>query len=258
MQEILAQEEKMLGMEWTFDQDSASAPAIEKILASLGWSPPILYLIRLHFDAYAFNPPWIHRPFLLPTDMHFFSWKDLLPQDKETIQYLRAQGRFLPYLSPLYQEESIDLETSIGLRKEGALVGWSITRRPDSSTILYSSLYIDSSLLYAGYGIQLLIESIRRHKKLPIPNALFEINLKEIDPSWWHFVNKRLLPLTSKVEKIQTGVPRLPRNSKPKGLSGFTGFRSQMLAKKNTHQAMKKIHIFLVHTALVQNCFVPL
>lgn len=203
MEKLLAHDEKMRCMEWRYDQDSSSAPAIEQILASLGWASPELYFIRCHFDAYAFDPPWMHRAFSLPANMSFFSWKDLLPQDREMIEYLGIQGRFLPYLSPLYKEESIDLETSIGLRKEGMLAGWSITRRPDASTIQYSSLYIDSSMLAAGYGIQLLIESMRRQKKLPIPHALFEINLKEIDPSWFRFVTKRLIPIASKVERIK-------------------------------------------------------
>lgn len=203
MQERLSSEEKMRGMEWIYDQESPSAPAMESILASLGWAPPLLYLIRFHFDADSFNPPWLNRTFPLPANMRYFPWKDLLPQDRDTINYLSQQGRFPPYLSPLYKEETIDLETSVGLRKEGLLVGWSLTRRPDPSTILYSSLYIDSGLLYGGYGIQLLLESIRRHKKLPVPHALFEISLREIDPTWLHFVNKRLLPYAVRVERIK-------------------------------------------------------
>lgn len=204
MQELLVQEEKMRGMEWTYDQDSPSARAMEKILASLGWAPPVPYLIRLHFDAYAFNPPWIHRSPPLPYNMQFFPWSKLSPQDRGVIENLGRQGRFLPYLSPLHNEEKVDFETSVGLRKDGVLVGWSVTQRPDPATILYYSLYIDNSLSTGGYGIRLLVESIRRHKKLPIPQALFEIKLKEIDPAWWNFVNKRLLPLAAKIERIKS------------------------------------------------------
>ena len=203
MESLLSHEEKLRGMEMTFDECSPTAPAIEKILNSLGWPPPALFLIRFHFDAYAFNPPWIHHRFKCPADMQLFSWAHLTPHEREHIEYLGQQGRFLPYLSPLYREETVDLETSVGLRKQGALVGWSITRRPDPSTLLYASLYIDSDLLSTGLGIQLLVESIRHHKTLPIPNALFELSVKEIDPSWWHFVNKRLLPLATHIEKIK-------------------------------------------------------
>lgn len=203
IQDFLAKEKKVRGVEWTFDQGSPSAPAVEKILVSLGWPPPELYLMRLHFDAYAFNPRWIQRPNSLPSTMHFFPWKELSLDDRGHIDYLSQQGRFLPYLSPLLKAETIDLETSIGLRQGDTLIGWSITRRPDPSTIVYASLYIDSGLLRSGYGIQLLIESIRRHKALPIPHALLELSLHEIDHSWWHFVNKRLIPLASKIDRIK-------------------------------------------------------
>ena len=202
-QDLLVKEEKILAFEVFYEQEALSAPAIEKIIASLGWLPAKIFLIRCHFNAYAFNPPWIRHSFRLPSDMQFFSWKELRPQDRAFIEYLNQQGRFLPYLSPLRDEAHINLETSIGLRKQDQLVGWSITRRTEAETLLYSSLYADASLQQSGYGIQLLIESIHRHKQLPIPNAIFEMIVKEIDPSWWRFIQKRLMPLANKIERIK-------------------------------------------------------
>lgn len=196
-QNHLIHEEKMKALEWTYDALSPSAPAIEFILKDLGWPPSTLYLLRFHFEQKTFHPPWA-RSIPLPSNMHYFPWKELTPQDKETIEYLEAQGRFLPYLSPLKHAEKIHPETSIGLRKNNKLVGWSITHLIDPSTLLYHSLYDQT-----GYGIHLLIESIHRHQQLPIPNGLFEINLKEIDPTWWHFINKRLLPFATHMEKIK-------------------------------------------------------
>ena len=66
MQDHLVQDEKIRALEWTYDQASPSAPAMERILASLGWAAPQLYLVRFHFDEPAFDPPWISRPFPLP------------------------------------------------------------------------------------------------------------------------------------------------------------------------------------------------
>lgn len=202
-QNLLLNEEKMRALEWSHEEASPTAKAIETILASLGWPPPQLYLIRLHFEKESFNPPWLHHPFGLPSDMHYFSWNDLREKDRETIEYLEQQGRCLPYLSPLNNPEKIHLETSIGLRKNDRLIGWSITHLIDSSTVLYYSLFVDKDYLQTGYGIQLLIESIKRQLQLPLPKGLFEINLKEIDPTWWRFIEKRLHPLATHVEKIK-------------------------------------------------------
>lgn len=199
----LIQEEKVQTIEVMYEQNDPFTPALEKILASLGWSLGRILLIRCHFNADTFNPPWIQHSYKLPFSMNFFSWKDLLPAERLTIEYLAQQGRFLPYLSPFREEELIDQDTSIGLRQNGVIVGWNITHRLDPSTIRYSSLYIDSHLLHTGYGIQLLAESIRRQKELSIPHALFEVNLMEIDPSWWRFVRKRLMPVANKIERIK-------------------------------------------------------
>jgi GNAT superfamily N-acetyltransferase len=209
-EEALSQEENVQIIELMYEQTDPYTPFLEKIMASLGWSAAKILLIRCHFNVLTFNASWLHHPYH-PFPMSFFDWKDLTPEDRAYIAYLGHQGRFLPYLSPLREEELIDRETSVGLRRSGLVVGWSITRRPDPSTIRYSSLYIDSSLLQAGHGIQLLVESIRRQKQLLIPHALFEVNLTEIDPSWWRFVKKRLMPTADKIERIKKACRILKR-----------------------------------------------
>ncbi len=202
-QNLLVKEEKVISFEFVYTKEDPFTPAVEKILVSLGWTPARTLLVRCHFDAYAFNPPWIHHPHHLPSSMKFFSWKDLRPEDRKHIEYLVYQRRVLPYLNPFREEALIDTETSVGLRQKKQVVGWSITHRPDPLTICYSKLYVDHSLLRTGYGIQLLVESIRRQKSLSIPNAILEVNVEEIDPSWAHFIKKRLFPLAHQIERVK-------------------------------------------------------
>jgi GNAT superfamily N-acetyltransferase len=202
-QEILVREEKVVAFEFLYTEGDPFTPAIEKILAYQDWTPARTLLIRCHFNVDAFNPAWMHHVYRLPPSMHFFPWKELLPEDKAYINYLGQQRRFLPYLNPFQEEKSIHMETSVGLRQDGRIVGWSITHRLDPETLRYSILYIDQALLHTGYGIQLLVESIRRHKKLSIPRGTLEVNVKEIDPSWWRFIKKRLMPIAQKVDRIK-------------------------------------------------------
>lgn len=202
-QDLLIKKEKISSFEFFYTQEDPFSPAIEKILASQGWSAAKTSLIRCDFDVTVFNPQWLHYSNRLSPSMHFFSWKDLRPTDRSYIEYLAYQRRFVPYLNPLVEEELIDLETSVGLRQNEKIVGWSITKRRDPSTICYSILYIDSAFLHQGCGIQLLVESIRRQKHLHIPNAILEINVREIDPSWARFIKKRLFPLARKIEHVK-------------------------------------------------------
>ena len=53
----LVKEEKIQTVELMYEQTDPSTPALEKIMASLGWPIPQLLMIRCHFDAHAFNPP---------------------------------------------------------------------------------------------------------------------------------------------------------------------------------------------------------
>jgi hypothetical protein len=125
------------------------------------------------------------------------------------VDYLEAQGRFLASISPKFNEEKIEYSASFALRHHDTLIGWSIVHRWNSDTVRFSSLYIDHFFNKTGYGIRLLIESIRRVKELPVRNALFEVNLNEIDRTWGLFVKKKLLPLAHKLEKIHQAIHTL-------------------------------------------------
>lgn len=205
-EDLLVQEERVGKIDVRYEQTDPLAPALEKILASLGWPPAKMFLIRCHFDVQTFDTPWIHHTSRLPPSMSIFTWKDLKPEERKQIEHWGEQGRFLAYLSPFREETNISKETSVGLRQDGLVIGWCITRWLSPSTICFYSLFIDRSFFHSGLGIQLLNESIRRVKQLPIPDAVLEINLMEIDLSWWRFVKKRLIPIAKRVERIKKSV----------------------------------------------------
>ncbi len=178
------------------------AEALERIIASQGWLPPKIHLIRYCFDVYAFDPPWLHHSFPIPSSMNFFSWNDLQPSEKKQIEFMESQGMFLPLVSPFLEEASLDAHISVGLRHEGKIAGWCITHRIDPSTLRYSALYVDSTLHHVGYGIALLVESIRRLKQVHTPRAFCEINLSQVNRSWLRFVDKRLMPYADYIETV--------------------------------------------------------
>jgi GNAT superfamily N-acetyltransferase len=209
LQKILADEEKMHFIRFFYDKSTPSGEALSKIIASTGWSEPTLYVIRLHFYVHAFDADWIHHLKPLPSNFHLFPWKKRSVKDIWQVDYLEAQGRFLPSISPKNSEEKIEYAASVGLRCNDTLIGWSILHRVTPDTVRFSSLYIDQFFNKTGYGIRLLIESIRRLKELPIKNAFFEINLNEIDRTWGLFVKKKLLPLAHKIEKVHQAIHTL-------------------------------------------------
>lgn len=207
MQNFLVKEEKVFAIGFEYEGEAPSTQAMEKILAHQHWTIPSVYLLRCHFDSYHFDPKWLYLPFNLPANMEFFQWKDLTERDRHDLEEIKEKRGLNPLLWPFREEEKIDLLTSVGLRRDNQLVGWSITHRL-GDTIRYSILYVEKELQVLGYGIQLLIESIRQHDRLmhgdnPAPKALFEIVLAQINATWKRFVEKRLIPHSTKVDRMK-------------------------------------------------------
>lgn len=207
MQNFLVKEEKVFAIGFEYEEGTPYTQAIEKILVYHRWAIPSVYLLRCHFDSYHFDPKWLYLPFNLPANMEFFQWKELTGQDRKDLQKIKDEKGLNSLLWPFREEHTIDLLTSVGLRRDNQLVGWSITNRL-GDTIRYSILYVEKELQALGYGIQLLIESIRQHDRLmhgdnPAPKALFEIVLAQINATWTRFVEKRLIPHSTKVDRMK-------------------------------------------------------
>ncbi|MBA2369761.1 MAG: GNAT family N-acetyltransferase [Candidatus Protochlamydia sp.] len=204
LEETLVKNEKATVIAFDFLDELLYAPAIEKILAHQQWSTPSVYLMRCYFDK-TFNPDWWTRPARLPEGMEFFLWKDLTLQDRNAVEAMKNNNEFLSPLWPFHEEERIDFFTSVGLRQHHQIVGWNITHRVDPVTLRFSILFIRKEFQFTGLSIQLLVESLRLMRVVldegdPAILAYLELRLKHITPSWLRFVNRRLVPHTSKIE----------------------------------------------------------
>lgn len=202
IQQLLLDEgSRALGFE--YESNETTGQAMDHILAKIGWPPAQVYMVRCYYKAQAFNPRWLEKCPRLRPGLKPFPWRQLKASELSAIQHMAKQGTFLPYLSPLRESQKIDPINSLGLRHKNKIVGWVITHRVDRQTIRYSALYIDKDYKNRRAAIPLLAESIRLHKKSSVPWALFEVNLKEVDLTWWHFVKKKLIPYADRLEKVK-------------------------------------------------------
>lgn len=158
-----------------------------------------LRVLRLFFDIPSFAPSWLYETSrFISKDCCIFPWKEVTEKERQRIAHYHSQGHFPSFLNPLYHEETIHIDTSLGLRYRDEIIGWCLTRQKDSKTLCYEKFYVNST--YKKYNIALLAETIKKQKELPIPEAFFELDLLHSDLSWRHFVKKRLLPLCSHIE----------------------------------------------------------
>ena len=178
-----------------YTQEDPDTPALEKILTATHWKGPRPFMLRARFDPYTFDTPWMHYNYHWPPGYEEFFWRELSDKERISVEEMEAQGRFPIALSPFHTPHKFEPMNSLGLRRNGSIVGWVITHRTDPDTVRYSSVFIDRSLRDRGLIMKLLADSLLLHARFPSKYALLEMPHQIVYPLWAHFIKKRLLPL---------------------------------------------------------------
>lgn len=179
---------------FTYSSDEPWAPSLEHIIATLGWPKPRIVEIECLFDAFTFDPPWIHLQITLPTGYNTFPWAELLPDQRRKLMHQQKSGLFPENLSPFNAEQQIEQLNSLGLEYKGEVIGWMITHRIAPDTIRYSSLFIQRRWQMSGVAILLLRDSILKQKQSEVHWAKLRLNIGDTESSWLQFVKRRLMP----------------------------------------------------------------
>lgn len=186
-----------------YQTDISNLREFEHILDKCMWSAPFPLIYRYYFKGANFNPPWLSKNYHFPENFTLFFWSELTEKEKNELRRRENQWNFPSEISPFINEENIEYANSLGLRVGDRIIGWAITHRLDESTIRYSSLYIQPEYKFRGFSIQLLIHSMKMQKDLiakghPAIWAVFDLNLRQTDQIWQHFIERRLAPYADK------------------------------------------------------------
>lgn len=139
--------------------------AIEMILKKRGWTPPQARMLICRADRRIFEAPWIKRR-RLPAGFSIFPWCELTPNERNAMQRQQELHPWYPeMLSPFRDEAMQEPENSLGLRRQGQVVGWLITHRISPKMIRYSSLFVRAELRARGCALPLLAEAIDRQAR---------------------------------------------------------------------------------------------
>jgi GNAT superfamily N-acetyltransferase len=149
-----------------FVDDAATGP-LKRLLAAQGWSPPVpRMLVGKARIAVIAEAPWVTKS-RLPAEYEVFPWANLAPQERDRL--LRRTGLDYPEtLSPFRDESILEPVSSLGLRRNGELVGWMVNQRVAPDTVRYGFLFVRPDLQRLGRGVSLLAASIRRHADAPL------------------------------------------------------------------------------------------
>lgn len=139
---------------------------------------------------------WLRRDWPL-TNFSLFPWKDI---SKDEVRKIKEQQKNSPWypeiLSPFNDPDIFEPITSVGLRNEKEVVGWSMTHRIAADTIRYTSLFVREEFQQYGLSIPLLADSIRRHEEFGEKIGIFKYTfiVYPDNENMLRFVKKRLGP----------------------------------------------------------------
>lgn len=175
---------------------------LNDLLDKLNYSKPVTLLTRYFFDIPSFHPDWLVNPPPLKEGFKIAPFSSITDEETEWIKIFTDQGAIPPELDPFTQHFPMEASNSVVLRKGDKLVGWMATYRISKEVISYSSLYLWHDFRMENLAIPLLAHSIHLHQASPIKYATFELDSRNVPPSWDLFVRKRLAPYAYNVQNL--------------------------------------------------------
>ena len=135
----------------------------------------------------------------LPVDYTVSSWEELSEQDFAELK--KGCGNLYPELtSPFLEEERVDPLNSVFLRDENQkIIGWTITHRLNSETMLYRNVFVIKEFQSMGYAMLLMAHAIWRQYDRGIYKLMFCVHVK--NKSMNRIVSRFMKPFNHTVKK---------------------------------------------------------
>ncbi len=167
----------MMQLNFYYMTGSAGGEEIENMLLAAGCKGPVTRMVVGKRKG-RFEPPWLNM-FPFPASCRSFPWRELTPADRQYLVDIQRRERPFPdYLWPFKDNfQETEPINSLGLKKNGRVIGWLLTHRLDAVTIRYSNICLHRDHQGFGLALPLLSESIVRHNLYhrDIPRAIFSI-----------------------------------------------------------------------------------
>ena len=183
--------------------DDVEDDVIERIIRKGGWEKPkdVNTLFKLKDWQKVLDASWANVR--MPSSCQVFRWCDLGNEDMRRLKEDEKRvSNEEEYFSP-FVEADFDSDSSLGLRYNGQVIGWMITRRLSQDVIAFSNLYVKKDFQGRIFGPLILAESIRIAHDNKIPKAIFVVRN----------ANKRMLGLSNRHLKKFSYEIRLGYNS---------------------------------------------
>lgn len=141
----------------------ASTAALERVFAKREFPPPALRKIVLKFTPEeAAECDW-YKKARMPAGASIFPWSELTDAERDALKRSQAEHPWIhPELEPWRCDDRFDEVSSVGMRKDGAVVGWVINHRPAPGLVTFTMSFMRSDLARRAAIFPLYVASIER------------------------------------------------------------------------------------------------
>jgi GNAT superfamily N-acetyltransferase len=140
-----------------------SITALERVFAKRGFPPPTLRMIVLKFTPEeAAHCDW-YKKARLPAGCSIFPWSELTAEERARLKQSQAEAPWIhPDLEPWKCDQRFDEVSSVGMRKDGAVVGWVINHRASPTLVTFTTSFMRADLARRAAIFPLYVASIER------------------------------------------------------------------------------------------------
>jgi hypothetical protein len=187
---------------------SPSIPALERVLAKCGFSPPECRKIVVKFTPEEASRTEWYRKAKLPPGSSIFPWTELSDADRDHLKQSQAERAWIhPELEPWRCDQHFDTVSSVGLRKSGEVVGWVINHRVRPDLVAFTTSFVRYDLQRRGAIFPLYVASLERLRGTGVMCSLVTSSQFE---SMRQFVLRRCAPFVTFCGETRGVSKRLP------------------------------------------------
>lgn len=184
---------------------SSIAP-FELLLASCGWSAPILHSHYYRFELQRLKQAeWLKKD-RLPRRYRVLPWSNVLAKEIAALPITDDAG-FRVYFRPDRQLETIDKGCSFILMDGEEPAGWSIIDREVKDVLLYRAVYLREAYRKSWLGISLAVHSSNAGLATGITHGVIQV--REGNQQMQGIMQRLVLPLEPKVTEYRAAFKKL-------------------------------------------------
>ena len=161
--EAAARDAGVVELSGSYMTGKPSIDALERVFVRRGFEPPVLRMVVLKFTPEEARECDWYKKARMPAGTSIFPWAELGPGEREALKRSQAEHPWIhPELEPWRCDQHFDEVSSVGMRKDGTVVGWVINHRPSPGLVTFTTSFMRQDLARRAAIFPLYVASIER------------------------------------------------------------------------------------------------